>query len=189
MKQRAGLVVLFGILLVVGAACGGSDDETGSTDPDASSPSTSTASTATTAPTTTAAGVEPPIELAGTRWKVTDYNQGGGTITNVWLTDVTIEFDDGTFSGSSGCNTYGGGWSADGPYDPFEAGQRDQADGQALTLSNLAWTEIGCEDERIMEQENEILALLRRAGRWVLIDGELHLRDAEGVYLFQAEPA
>ncbi len=40
-----------------------------------------------------------------------------------------------------------------------------------------------------MEQEGEILDLLTRAGRWVLIGGDLHLRDAEGVYLFEAEPA
>jgi len=48
---------------------------------------------------------------------------------------------------------------------------------------------MACDDEAIMEQEAEILALLRRAGRWALIWGSFNLRDAEGAFLFEAEPA
>ena len=40
-----------------------------------------------------------------------------------------------------------------------------------------------------MEQEAEILDLLQRASRWVLIRGNFNLRDAEGPFFFEAEPA
>jgi len=40
-----------------------------------------------------------------------------------------------------------------------------------------------------MEQEAEILDLLQRAGRWVLIRGNFNLRDAGGAFLFGTEPA
>lgn len=187
------------LTLLVIAACSG-DGGTAPTVPDSvvTDPSTpasdSTAASITTTSTAAAATVPvtdapPPIELAGTRWNVTEYSQGAGTITNVWKTDVTLEFGDGTFSGSSGCNTYSGRWTAEGAYDEFESGQPDVNDGQMLVFTDLAWTEIGCEDVDIMEQEVEILDLLQRAGRWVLIRDDFNLRDAEGAYLFNAEPA
>jgi len=177
--------IALGVMVVLTlAACGGEDS---GSDPTATSgPSPTTAATTTT---TAPSGEQPPIDLAGTSWIVTDYSPTPGTVTNVWLTEVTIAFDSATVSGSSGCNTFAAGWAVEGPYDPFEAGQRDSNDGQVLILTDLAWTEIACEDERIMEQEVEILDLLTRAGRWALIRGDLHLRDAEGVYLFEAEPA
>jgi len=133
--------------------------------------------------------VEAP-ELGGTSWKVTDYSQASGTITNVWKTEVTISFAaDGTVSGSAGCNDYEATWMVSGAYDEFESGVPDRNDGQELILDSLAWTEVACEDEAIMEQEAEILDLLQRGSRWVLIRGNFHLRDAEGAFLFEAESA
>jgi heat shock protein HslJ len=146
--------------------------------------------TATAAPTTTepAASVEVP-ELADTSWNVIDYRLPDGTITNVWKTDVTISFSaDGTVSGSAGCNAYEGTWSVSGAWDAFESGVPDSNDGQELILDSLSWTEMACEDDAVMEQEAEILDLLQDAGRWVLIRGEFNLRDAEGGFLFNAEP-
>ncbi len=40
-----------------------------------------------------------------------------------------------------------------------------------------------------MEQEAEILDLLQRGSRWVLIRDSFNLRDAEGAFLFEAESA
>ena len=132
----------------------------------------------------------PAPDLADTSWRVTDYSQGNGIITNVWLTEVTIEFaGDGTVSGSGGCNEYQGTWEADGAYDEFVEGVPDANDGQVMTLIDLICTEVACEDKRIMEQEEEFIALLQRAGRWVVRCGNFNLRSSDGDFLFEAEPA
>jgi heat shock protein HslJ len=126
-------------------------------------------------------------ELGGTSWNVANYTLPSGAFTNVWKTDVTISFAaDGTLSGSAGCNDFQATWTVSGPYDEFESGVPDPNDGQKLILESLTWTEIACDDESIMEQEAEILDLLQRGARWVLIRESLHLRDADGAFLFEA---
>lgn len=193
----------FVAILVLLTACGGGDAEPTSTPPTQSSrpaatsepaptsqpAATSRPATTTMPETTTAAGGVDAPQLAGTSWSVNDYSQGPGMITNVWKTEVTIAFaTDGTVSGSAGCNDYQARWQVSGPYDEFESGVRDPDDGQILIFEDLSWTERACEDGAIMEQEAEILDLLQRAGRWVLIRGEFNLRDADGAFLFEAEP-
>lgn len=168
-------------------ACGGANkvDEP-DTATQTSAPSIDTAPQ----PSTTAPEGVPAPELAGTSWRVTDYRQGPGIITNVWLAEVTIAFvGDGTVSGSGGCNEYQGTWEAEGTYDEFVEGVRDANDGQVMTLTDLIWTEVACEDERIMEQQEEFFALLQRAGRWVIRYGNFNLRSSDGNFLFEAEPA
>ncbi|MCH7584077.1 MAG: META domain-containing protein [Acidobacteria bacterium] len=103
---------------------------------------------------------------------------------------MTISFAaDGTVSGSAGCNGYQGMWKVSGAYDEFESGVPDPNDGQKLILDSVMVAAMACEDEAIMEQEAEILDLLQRGSRWVLIRGNFHLRDADGAFLFEAEPA
>jgi len=181
------------VLLVVAmviSACGGSEVSGPDTDTETASddPVTTVAPAATTPPTTVQT-VDAP-ELDDTSWNVTNYRLPNGAYTNVWKTDVTIAFSkDGRVSGSAGCNDYEGTWSVSGTWDEFVDGQRDINDGQVLLLESLTWTDLACEDEDIMEQEGEILDHLQRAGRWVLIRGSFNLRDAEGAFLFEAEPA
>lgn len=177
--------------MVLISACGGSDDDAPTSEPAAQQAE----STSTTAPAATTTAPEPTQsvdapELADTNWTVTDYSQASGTITNVWKTEVTISFAaDGTVSGSAGCNDYQATWTVSEAYDEFESGVPDPNDGQELIIDSLSWTEVACDDEAIMEQEAEILDLLQRGGRWVLIRGNFNLRDAEGAFLFEAEPA
>jgi len=175
------------------ASCGDSADD--SADTTLAPTSTTVAATTTLPPTATAAPTTEPAasveapELADTSWNVINYRLPDGTVTNVWKTDVTISFSaDGTVSGSAGCNAYEGTWSVSGAWDAFESGVPDSDDGQELNLDSLSWTELACEDDAVMEQETEILDLLQDAGRWVLIRGEFNLRDAEGGFLFNAEP-
>jgi heat shock protein HslJ len=182
------LVASLALVVLLLASCGDTaDDNTGTT---LAPTTTTTAATTTLSPTTTepAASVEAPV-LADTSWNVIDYRLPDGTITNVWKTDVTISFSaDGTVSGSAGCNVYEGTWSVSGAWDAFESGVPDSNDGQELILDSLSWTEMACEDDAVMEQEAEFLDLLQDAGRWVLIRGEFNLRDADGGFLFNAEP-
>ncbi len=178
-------------LVVLAAACGGSSDVAPTTEPalqsSGSVPSTSPATTTTVSEP--APAVDTP-ELGGTSWNVTNYSQANGSITNVWLTEVTISFNaDGTVSGSAGCNDYQATWVISGAYDEFESGVPDPDDGQDLVFESLSWTEVACDDESVMEQEAEILDLLQRGRRWVLIRGNFHLRDGDGAFLFEAEPA
>lgn len=181
--------VRLALLLVLVMACGGSPSVESTTSTVAqSTPAVETTAAAATTTTEPAETVDAP-ELAGTSWNVTDYSQGPGRITNVWKTSVTISFAaDGTVSGSAGCNTYGGTWEVSGLYDQFESGVPDPNDGQVLSLTDLSWTEMACQDEAIMEQEAEILDLIQRGGRWVLRRGNFNLRTADGEFLFEAEP-
>jgi len=186
MRRSIGLAIAIVTLV---AACGGSDTGGSTTVPAGQSTVSSTAPATATVSSELTVAVDAP-ELAGTDWVVTDYSQGSGTITNVWLTDVTISFAaDGTVSGSAGCNDYQGTWEVAGAYDEFESGVPDPNDGQELILGSLSWTEVACEDEDIMQQEAEILDLLQRAGRWVLIRDNFHLRDGAGAFLFETEAA
>ncbi len=182
------LVASLTLVVLLLASCGDTADDSADT---TLAPATTTMPpTATAAPTTTepAVSVEAPV-LADTSWSVINYRLPDGTITNVWKTDVTISFSaDGTVSGSAGCNVYEGAWIVSGAWDAFESGVPDSDDGQELILDSLSWTEMACEDDAVMEQEAEILDLLRDAGRWVLIRGEFNLRDAEGGFLFSAGP-
>jgi heat shock protein HslJ len=177
------------LVVLVLASCSGTAEDGADTTlaPTATTlPPTTTA--APTTPTEPAVSVEAP-ELADTSWNVINYRLPSGSITNVWLTDVTISFSaDGTVSGSAGCNVYEGNWSVSGALDAFESGVPDSNDGQELILDSLSWTEMACEDDSIMEQEAEFLDLLQDAGRWVLIREEFNLRDAEGGFLFSAVP-
>ena len=197
-------------LLVLAAACGGSDDPGGDGDGDAvtqSSDEQDRQSSATSSPgitsespdgaaTTVATpvpvdvtpttgqvqGVEAP-DLGDSSWLVADYRSPNLGITNVWIVEVTIVFSaDGTVSGSAGCNDYDGMWAASGPYE--ESGS--SSGGQGLVFESLTWTERACEDENVMTQEQEILDILQNTGRWVLLDGELNLRDSEGKFLADA---
>ncbi len=182
MNRSLGLIIA---LVTLVSACGGSDTVA----PTTQAAAQSSESTTTTSASEPAQTIDAP-ELGGTTWNVTDYSQGSGTITNVWKSEVTISFAaDGTVSGSAGCNDYQATWTVSGAYDEFESGVPDPDDGQELVLDSLSWTEVACDDAAIMEQEAEILDLLQRGRRWVLIRGSFNLRDAEGAFLFEAEPA
>lgn len=171
---------LISLLLV--AACGGEQP----------AESTTTAAVATTASiattTTTDGGIAPP-ELAATAWTVTNYALEG-SLTNVWPdTEVTILFgDDGTISGSTGCNEYRGPYTVEGAYDPFEEGVRDENDGQVISLGPLSVTERACAPDHVMDQEAEFLGLLGQTGRWLVARDTLLLRSADGSPLVEAEP-
>jgi heat shock protein HslJ len=187
MNRSLGLIIA---LVIMASACGDSDTVAPTTEPTGQSPE----SAPSTAPVDTTAAPEPAQpadapELGGTSWNVTNYSQATGTFTNVWKTEVTISFAaDGAVSGSAGCNDYQATWTVSGAYDEFKSGVPDSGDGQELILDSLSWTEVACDDEAIMEQEAEILDLLQRGRRWVLIRDNFNLRDAEGAFLFEAEP-
>lgn len=158
-------------LAVVACGDAGTDEETTTSGAETGATTTTMASEATT---TSADGEEPsggPV-LADTSWSVTHHaSEIYGGITNVWPdTEITLAFGpDGTVSGNSGCNDYQGVYELSGPY-VSEPGL-DEEKGQAITITELSWTERSCESENVMEQEGEYLALLPRVEYWLIGEG------------------
>ncbi len=128
-------------------------------------------------------------ELIGTSWRVVTYSIPG-SMTNPWPgTELTLRFnDDGTVSGSTGCNEYSATFEVEGPYDEFVEGQRDENDGQVIRFGALSITERACAESNYMEQEAEFVDLLEEVGRWFVGRGNLILRTADASFLIEAEP-
>jgi heat shock protein HslJ len=107
-------------------------------------------------------------ELPGTSWQATFVNNGQeamvGLITG---TEITADFgEDGTVSGTAGCNRYNG---------PFET------EGNQIKIGPLASTMMACiEPEGVSEQEAAYLAALENATVYELRGTNLTLRDADG---------
>jgi heat shock protein HslJ len=125
-KAPSVLVMTAGIATIV-AACAGSMDPTGS----ASAPPSPS-----------------PDRLDGTSWSLVSVNDepvAAGTA-------VTLSFASGMVSGSSGCNSYSGTYSVDGP---------------TLAVGPLITTKMAC-PEPIMAVETAYLAALEAANRWAV---------------------
>jgi len=105
--------------------------------------------------------------LAKTKWDVTGYNNGKEAVVSPIIdTNPTIIFgDDGTISGSAGCNTYSGTYSLKG---------------ESISIGTLATTMRECiEPEGIMAQEQSFLTYLQKADTWFIQGDQLYLRTAE----------
>jgi heat shock protein HslJ len=83
----------------------------------------------------------------------------------------TVTFEDGRVSGSSGCNWYGGDY---------------ELEGDAIAISEIAVTAMGCPDPE-METEATYLAAFLDVDGWSLEDGELVL-SAAGEEVLRYEP-
>ena len=109
-----------------------------------------------------------PGSITSTPWEVLRYNNGKGGFTSVILhTSITASFaEDGTLSGSAGCNNYN---------TEYEIG------GESITIGPIALTQMFCSDpEGIMEQEAQYLAALQNARTYTIELDQLDLFDAEG---------
>jgi heat shock protein HslJ len=116
-------------------------------------------------------------ELAGTSWSVIAYNNGRGGVVSVIIgTELTAAFgEDGTLSGSAGCNSYSAGY---------------ETDGNSITIGLSISTMMACaEPEGIMEQEQEYLAALGTAATYQITGDRLEMRTAEGATVATFETA
>lgn len=112
--------------------------------------------------------VQVPLPLAGTLWQATGYNNGRGGVTSLVIgTEITATFnEDGTLSGSAGCNNYTATFAADD---------------QQITITPVATTMMLCpEPEGIMEQEAEFIAALGTAATYSIEGDQLQLRATDG---------
>ena len=111
-------------------------------------------------------------DLAGSSWDLIAYNNGTGGFQSAWGDEpVTATFaDDGTLSGSAGCNNYNTSWEAN--------------DG-SLEIGPAASTKMMCADEQIMTQESRYLELLGLADTYRVDAGTLEMFDADGTRVLQ----
>ncbi len=106
--------------------------------------------------------------LAGTSWVATSYNNGKEAVVSVLQgSEITAEFgEDGTLSGSAGCNGYTASYTVEG---------------DTLQIGPPASTRKMCsEPEGVMEQEASYLAAIQAAATYERRGDTLTLRDANG---------
>ena len=109
-----------------------------------------------------------PTPLVGTNWEVTRYNNGTGGATSVIIgTRITAVFnEDGSLTGSGGCNNYNAAY---------------EVDGDNITISPGASTMMACPSpEGVMEQETQYLAALEMAATYSIQADTLELRTSDG---------
>jgi heat shock protein HslJ len=109
-----------------------------------------------------------PAGLPGTSWKVLSYNNGKQAVVSLLSgTDISLNFGtDGQASGNAGCNTYSGGF---------------QADGKALSVGPLAGMRMFCgQPAGVMDQEKQYLAALQNAATYQIAGSTLTIRDEDG---------
>jgi heat shock protein HslJ len=114
-----------------------------------------------------------PTPLVGTEWEVIGYNNGkGGVVSVVIGTQLTALFgEDGTLSGSGGCNNYRAAYTVDAA---------SAAEGD-ISIGPAASTRMMCgEPEGIMEQEAQYLATLEMAQVYSIQGDRLELRTTDG---------
>jgi heat shock protein HslJ len=115
-----------------------------------------------------------PLTLTGVTWTVTTYNNGKQAVVSLLAdTELTLIFgEDGSVSGSAGCNQYTGGYTVDG---------------SAIKIGPLAATMMMCgEPEGVMEQEAQYLAALQAATTFAIPGDVLELRDDSGALMVSA---
>jgi len=117
-----------------------------------------------------------PVPFERTTWSLRFTWNGEQGLPLVQGSAITLQFEDGNFSGSAGCNDYNGAYTADGA---------------ALTMPDVvAMTTKNCsEPEGVMEQEQNYISLLTSAVAYEKAGGTLMLLDEndEAILVFAAE--
>ncbi len=106
-----------------------------------------------------------PAPLTGTAWTGLFFNDGDALVSALADSGFTATFaDDGTVSGSSGCNTFSGSYTVDG---------------DTMSFGPLASTQMACAEE-VMTQEAAVLGALDRVTSFAIQGDELTLLDDQG---------
>jgi heat shock protein HslJ len=93
-------------------------------------------------------------------WNTTSYYTGNAVTSVVGGVTLTAEFDTGTISGNTGCNSF------NGPY---------RVDGDSIEIGPLASTLAACPNEELQQQEQAYLAALELATTFEITGNRLDL--------------
>ena len=121
--------------------------------------------------------VQTATDLTGVVWRATNYNNGNEAVVGILEgTELTAIFgEDGSLSGSAGCNNYVAGYTVDG---------------SQITIGPAATTMMLCvEPEGIMEQEAAYLAALATAATYSINGQVLEMRTADDAMALRFEVA
>lgn len=111
--------------------------------------------------------------ITGT-WKLIAYGPLESMTPAVADADASLTFgDDGTLSGSSGCNSLGGEY---------------KVEDKTVTFSNVASTLMACDDAR-MAQESVVSQVLSGTAEWEIEDQTLAITNNDMVLVFSLVPA
>jgi heat shock protein HslJ len=103
---------------------------------------------------------------AKTTWALTTFIEGGTTTPLLAEAEITVTFEDGTVSGSAGCNAYSAAYTFDGSFFTFET---------------PAATEMACSAPAgIMEQEQRYLDFLEDVTVYRIKGNQLRLETGDG---------
>lgn len=108
-------------------------------------------------------------------WELISFGPVGDAEPMLSATNITLEFEEkNEFSGSAGCNHYFGS---------YEIGE-----GNEISIGVIGSTEMWCQGEGIMDQENRYLSSLRNVTSFEIEGGNLKLfyNDGKGVLNFIA---
>jgi heat shock protein HslJ len=93
-------------------------------------------------------------------WDATSYYTGNAVTSVVGGVTLTAEFDAGTISGNTGCNSFTGSY---------------RVDGDSIEIGPLASTLAACPDEELQQQEQAYLAALQLAATFEVTGNRLDL--------------
>lgn len=111
-------------------------------------------------------------DLADTTWTITSYNAGSAAVSLLEGTEADLAFaDDGTISGTGGCNRLLGSYTA--------------GDG-TISFGTIATTQMACEAPvGLMDQEAAIVAALESAATFSVEGDTLEMRTADDAIAVQ----
>jgi heat shock protein HslJ len=104
--------------------------------------------------------------LDGTGWTLDTLIDGVGasSVLSTTRPSLRVDLSDVSVRGTTGCNDFGG---------------RVQVQGSAFTVTDMSWTEIGCESG-VMTQEAFILGVLQNAEQFEIEGDRLTISDGTG---------
>jgi heat shock protein HslJ len=110
-----------------------------------------------------------PLPLVGTAWSLEAVGSGVDAVSSpIAGTQVTLELqDDGSASGSGGCNQFNTSY---------------ETDGATISFGPVGSTQMACE-QGVMEQEAAVLGALESAATFEIVGDLLTLSDADGGFL------
>lgn len=107
-------------------------------------------------------------------WRATSILQGDAVTSLLAGTEITTKISGGTIGGTSGCNTYSGGF---------------RTQGSSISIGPLSGTEMACSTPAgVMKQERAYLEALPRAAKFRIEAGGLVLLTAQDTIVATFEP-
>jgi heat shock protein HslJ len=153
-SRRSGLAPLVALAVLALGACGADAEPA----PPAGTDSTADAS-----------GEATGDEAIDGAWRVIEGSVDGEPVALISGHDITLDIDGTQIGGTAACNSYGG---------------RVELDEDTVAISELSWTEMGCEPD-IMELEQAYLGALPSITSWSSDGAELTLTGADSEWTLE----